>query len=96
MTSTEFIENAKMTVACIMELELGINVPQEQIQLVWFAHELGHKKCTMYAPEMGPHYAEVTYNRDNGEMYVDIYKKVLNMRKVYPDFTKETCHAMSH
>ena len=29
---------------------------------------------------MGDRYAEVTYNRDKNEMYVDIYKKVSNTR----------------
>ncbi len=80
MTSTEFIEKAKRIVADTMELEVGIEVPHEQIQLVWFAHELGYKKCTLYAPEMGAHYAEVTYNRCKNEIYVDIYAKVLNER----------------
>lgn len=80
MTSTEFIKKAKGIVADIIELEIGINVPREQIQLVWFAHELGYKKCTLYAPEMDMYYAEVTYNLGKNEIYADIYKKVLNLR----------------
>lgn len=80
MTSTEFITKAKAAVADIMTTQRKIKVEPGQIQLVWFAHELGYKKCTLYAPEMGAHYAEVTYNRDKGEMYVDIYVKVLNER----------------
>ena len=52
----------------------------DQLDLVWFAHELGYKKCTIWGAPMGDLYAEVTYNRDKDEMYVDIYQKVSNTR----------------
>lgn len=29
---------------------------------------------------MGNKYAEVTYNRDKDEMYVDIYQKIMNVK----------------
>ena len=46
------------------------------LEMVWFAHELGYKKCTIWGEPMGDKYAEVTYNRDKDEMYVDIYQKI--------------------
>lgn len=48
--------------------------------MVWFAHELGYKKCTIWGEPMWDKYAEVTYNRDKDEMYVDIYQKISNTK----------------
>ena len=48
---------------------LSENISVDQLDLVWFAHELGYKKCTIWGQPMGNRYAEVTYNRDKDEMY---------------------------
>ena len=37
-------------------------------------------KCTIWGQPMGNKYAEVTYNRDKDEMYVDIYQKIINIK----------------
>ena len=74
MTSYEFEKAAKNAV--IMTLSENINI--NELDLVWFAHELGYKKCTIWGNPMGTRYAEVTYNRDKDEMYVDIYQKITN------------------
>ena len=74
MTSYEFEKAAKNAV--IMTLNEDINI--SELDLVWFAHELGYKKCTICGKPMGYKYAEVTYNRDKDEMYVDIYQKIIN------------------
>lgn len=76
MTSYEFEKAAKNAVIKV----LGEDIEISQLELVWFAHELGYKKCTIWGVPMGDRYAEVTYNRDKNEMYVDIYKKVSNTR----------------
>lgn len=76
MTSYEFEKAAKNAVIKV----LGEDIKISQLELVWFAHELGYKKCTIWGVPMGNRYAEVTYNRDKNEMYVDIYKKVSNTR----------------
>lgn len=76
MTSQEFEKAAKNAVIKV----LGEDIEISQLELVWFAHELGYKKCTIWGVPMGNRYAEVTYNRDKNEMYVDIYKKVSNTR----------------
>ena len=71
MTSYEFEKAAKNAVI----QTLSENISIDQLDLVWFAHELGYKKCTIWGQPMGNRYAEVTYNRDKDEMYVDIYQK---------------------
>lgn len=76
MTSQEFEKAAKNAVIKV----LGEDIEISQLDLVWFAHELGYKKCTLWGVPMGDRYAEVTYNRDKDEMYVDIYKKVSNTK----------------
>lgn len=74
MTSYNFKVAAKNAVIQVMKLNTTI----DKLELVWFAHELGYKKCIIWGRPMGIRYAEVTYNKDNDEMYVDIYQKISN------------------
>ena len=74
MTSYNFEVAAKNAVIQVMKLNTTI----DKLELVWFAHELGYKKCTIWGSPMGIRYAEITYNKDNDEMYVDIYQKISN------------------
>ena len=76
MTSYDFEKAAKNAVISVLGEDIVIN----QLEMVWFAHELGYKKCTIRGEPMGDKYAEVTYNRDKDEMYVDIYEKIGNTR----------------
>ena len=69
---------------------LSENISIDQLDLVWFAHELGYKKCTIWGQPMGNRYAEVTYNRDKDEMYVDIYQKIINNKISSDEFNFET------
>lgn len=85
MTSYEFEKAAKNAVIKVLNKNISI----EQLDLVWFAHELGYKKCTIWGPPMGDKYAEVTYNRDKDEMYVDIYKKISNTKIPREEFDME-------
>lgn len=85
MTSHEFEKAAKNAV--IKVLNKNINI--DQLDLVWFAHELGYKKCTIWGSPMGARYAEVTYNRDKDEMYVDIYRKISNTKIPSSEFNFE-------
>ncbi len=78
MTSNKFINAAKNAVIDVAKHELGIDVDFDSLQLVWFAHELGYKKCTLFAKELDLMYPEVTYNLAKNEMYVDMYKKTSN------------------
>lgn len=78
MTSYEFEKLAKNKVIEIMKEKYDIELSIEELDMVWFAHELGYKKCTLYAKKLGHYYPEVTYNRDKNELYVDIYLKQSN------------------
>ena len=75
MTSYQFEVVAKNAVIDVMKKEYDIDLKIKDIDFVWFAHELGFKRCSIYGPKMGSHYAEVTYNRDTFQMYIDIYEK---------------------
>ena len=78
MTSYEFEKVAKNAVIEVLLPDIEITI--DQLELVWFAHELGYKKCTIWGKPMGYIYAEVTYNRDKDEIYVDIYQKLCNRK----------------
>lgn len=78
MTSYEFEVMAKAAVVEELLTKYDIDTDATQLDLVWFAHELGHKKCTIWGKPMGNLYAEVTYNRDAKEIYVDVYRKMTN------------------
>ena len=76
MTSYDFEQAAKNAVIDV----LGEDIAIDQLEIVWFAHELGYKKCTIWGEPMRGKYAEVTYNRDKDEMYVNIYQKISNTK----------------
>ena len=79
MTSYEFEIAAKNAVIKIYA-DQGKEMQINDLEMVWFAHTLGFKKCTIWGAPMGIQYAEVTYNRDKNEMYVDIYQKISNTK----------------
>ena len=76
MKSYDFEKAAKNAVIDV----LGEDIVIDQLEMVWFAHELGYKKCTIWGGPMRGKYAEVTYNRDKDEMYVVIYQKISNTK----------------
>lgn len=80
MTSYEFEKAAKNAVLKWLRNNYIPIGDINQLDFVWFAHELGYKKCTIWGQPMGNKYAEVTYNRDRDEMYVDIYQKISNTK----------------
>lgn len=80
MKSKDFEKIAKSTVVQIMKEKYNIELTTDELELVWFAHELGFKKCTLYAKKLGNYYPEVTYNRDKNEIYVDVYLKQTNVK----------------
>lgn len=85
MTSYEFEKAAKNAVIKVLNENINIS----ELDLVWFAHELGYKKCTIWGQPMGDRYTEVTYNRDKDEMYVDIYEKISNTKIQREEFDME-------
>ena len=89
MTSYEFEKIAKNAVIKIMKEQYDIELTLPELEFVWFAHELGYKKCTLYAKKLCHYYPEVTYNRDKDELYVDIYLKQSNTHIEAKDFDRE-------
>ncbi len=89
MTSYEFEKVAKNAVIKVMKEQFDIDLTMNELEFVWFAHELGYKKCTLYAQKLGDHYPEVTYNRDANELYVDIYHKQSNTKISADEFDFE-------
>lgn len=90
MTSYEFEVAAKNAAIKVMEEKHSISgVSISDVDFVWFAHELGFKKCTLWSPPFGYYYVEVTYNKLNHEMYVDVYLKQSNTLIQEKDFNYE-------
>ena len=83
--TVEFEKAAKNAVIKVLNENINIS----ELDLVWFAHELGYKKCTIWGQPMGDRYAEVTYNRAKDEIYVDIYKKISNTKIQREEFDME-------
>ena len=80
MTSNKFLDIAKEKACEVLREKHGIDVPANEVEPVWFAHELGYKKCTLYHKDFGHWYPEVTYNRDSKELYIDWYLKQSNTK----------------
>lgn len=89
MTTYEFEKVAKNAVIKVMKEKHDIELTIEELQFVWFAHELGYKKCTLYAEKLGHYYPEVTYNLAKDELYVDVYLKQSNTRIPSEEFDSE-------
>ena len=75
MTSYQFEIVAKNAVIDMLA-EHGITLKISDLQLVWFAHIIGSKKCLIWAPAMRNKYAEVTYSLETDMLYVDLYEKI--------------------
>ena len=86
MTTYEFEKVAKNAVIKVMKEKYDIELTIGELEFVWFAHELGFKKCTLYAAKLGHYYTEVTYNRGSNELYVDVYLKQSNTKIDSKDF----------
>lgn len=75
MNSYEFEVAAKQAVIRML-VDNDIMVTIRDLQLVWFTHVVGNKKCMIFCPEVDNIYAEVTFVKDSGMMYVDLYEKI--------------------
>jgi hypothetical protein len=89
MTTYEFEKVAKNAVIKVMKEKYDIELMIQELEFVWFAHKLGFKKCTLYDAKLGHYYLEVAYNRDNDELYVDVYLKQSNTKIDSKDFNME-------
>lgn len=79
MTSYDFMVAAKNAVIDYFKKTFDKKINIQDLEIVWFAHELGFKKCTIWGRPMDSYYAEITYNKIQDEIYLDVYKKVDKM-----------------
>lgn len=56
-----------------------MSVQIEDVFVVWFCKTLQNSKALLSAKHKGAFYYEFTYNGDKEEVYMDIYKKVVNI-----------------
>lgn len=91
MRSRDF-EQTAMRIVVDMLAKRGIEAEPNDLQLVWYAHVIGNKKCLIYGECMANLYAEVTYALDTDIFYVDLYQKMdhkavhgyeLNMEQIH-------------
>lgn len=81
MKHEEFIEICKENVKLFENERTDID---EKIQIydvftVWSCKTLQNSKCLMSTPVKGAYYYEFTLNGDKGEVYMDVYKKAVNI-----------------
>lgn len=82
MTSYEFEVAAKNAVIKVAKEKYGEDYDIAYVHMVWFAHILGYKKAILIDMGENLRLYEVTYNRDNNELYVDAYEKEENVKIV--------------
>lgn len=82
MTSNEFEKIAKEEVIRAMKSELGTTVSPDELELTWFNHTLGNKKCMLWGKPMGTYYAEVTFSVEKNKVWTDIYRKIVHKELV--------------
>ena len=58
-------------------------VREDDFVVVWFCYILGGWKSLVFNNANNFYYYEITYNREKGETYADLYSKIDN--KAYPD-----------
>lgn len=58
------------------------DIPSEKLYIVWFCKTLQNWKALVSTDEVKGAYAEVTFNGNKQEAYIDTYKKESNKRVV--------------
>lgn len=82
MTNERFLDLAKEKVRDYENGRVDINFTNLQIEdvfVVWSCKTLQNSKALLSAKHKGAFYYEFTYNGDKEEVYMDIYKKVVNI-----------------
>ena len=64
-------------------MDVPVEVTKEDFFVVWFCKTFQNWKALVSAKFDEAPYVEVTYNSDNKETYVDVYRKLENVR--FPD-----------
>lgn len=58
--------------------DIEVTIDRDDVFTVWSAKTLQNSKCLMSAPHKRAYYYEFTMNGDKEEIYMDVYKKVVN------------------
>ena len=80
MTSYEFEVAAKNALIKLIKERYGEEYSVHEIHFTSFSHVLGDKKATLIDSGNNARYYEVTYDRVNNALYVDMYEKQYNVR----------------
>lgn len=84
MKHEEFIEIAKREVVsyescrCEIPLDISEKFDVKDVFVVWSCKTLQNSKALMSMPHKGANYYEFTMNGDKEEIYMDVYRKVVN------------------
>lgn len=81
MKHEEFMKLAARKVAEYENSRFDItrnNIDRDDVFCVWSCKTLQNNKCLMSAPHKGAYYYEFTMNGNKEEIYMDVYKKVVN------------------
>lgn len=80
MTSYEFEIAAKNALIKLIKERYGEEYGIHEMHFTFFSHVLGDKKATLIDSGNNARYYEVTYDRVNNALYVDMYEKQYNVR----------------
>lgn len=59
-------------------VDIDVKIDRDDVFCVWSCKTLQNSKCLISAKHKGTYYYEFTYNGDKGEVYMDVYKKLVN------------------
>ena len=81
MTQEKFIEICKENVKLFENERTDIDgkIQIDDVFTVWSCKTLQNSKCLMSTPVKGAYYYEFTLNGDKEEIYMDVYKKAVNI-----------------
>ena len=81
MTQEKFIEICKENVKLFENERTDIDgkIQIDDVFTVWSCKKLQNSKCLMSTPVKGAYYYEFTLNGDKEEIYMDVYKKAVNI-----------------
>ena len=86
MNNDEMLKKAKKMGALVFKQNYS-DITESDIYIVWFSKTLQNWKALVSTDKMIGFYAEITYNGDKHETYIDKYVKTEN--RCIPDVSKK-------
>lgn len=59
-------------------VDIDVKIDRDDVFCVWSCKTLQNSKCLMSCKHKGAYYYEFTLNGDREEIYMDVYKKLVN------------------